>query len=66
MSLAIDNATAEKDEKSGAKDRAEHIQKNKVQYIKKIKQMLLNQEFKAKSTEQIFSTTILHINTGSF
>ena len=25
LSLAIDNATAEKDEKSGAKDRAEHI-----------------------------------------
>ncbi|DAA84920.1 TPA: hypothetical protein CPT87_07175 [Candidatus Gastranaerophilales bacterium HUM_5] len=48
LSLAIDNATAGKDEKSGAKDRAEHIQKNKVQYIKKIKQMLLNQEFKAK------------------
>jgi len=48
LSLAIDNATKDKDEKSGAKDRAEYIQKHKVQYIKKIKQMLINQEFKAR------------------
>lgn len=48
LSLAIDNATKGKDEKGGTKKRAEHILKNKVQYIKKIKQMLLNQEFRAR------------------